>query len=604
MRLGAVAASLAVGLAACGGSGGSGGGSSSSTGSSSSASGAAVQGGTATFALPPSTTPNYIFPLASSSYFSVSNLSQFQFLLYRPLYFFGQGEKPVINYKLSVGQKPVFSNGGKTVTVTLNNYKWSDGQPVTARDVQFWQNLVTANKANWAAYVPGSYPDNVVSTKVVNAKTIQFTLDNAYSAQWFTYNELGQITPLPQHVMDIEAPGGPVGNYDMTPAGAKKVYTTLNTLAKSLSSYESAPWTTIDGPWKLQSLTGTGEATFVPNPAYTGPEKPHLAKFVELPFTSDTAEFSALQSGNSINVGYIPAQDIAQKNALSNYNFVPWIDFGINYFVANENNPTVGPILKQAYIRQVMEELIDQKAIIAKYEAGYGVQTCGPVPVAPSNPFADSYEKSCPYAFNPSKAIATLKSHGWNVVPGGTTTCTDPTKCGTGISKGAKLVFNYLYATGNTNFVSTVQTYKSDASKAGIVYNLQGQPFNNVIGTAVPCKSTDKTCTWEIGNWGGGWVFAPDYYPTGGELFSTGAGSNAANYSDPTNDANIKATHAAGGDAQAELNKYQDYLTNQVPFIWQPGADYSLSMIDKKLQGVTPQNAYLNLLPEEWYFTK
>ena len=47
----------------------------------------------------------------------------------------------------------------------------------------------------------------------------------------------------------------------------------------------------------------------VPNPTYSGPVKPTLKKFMELPFTSDSAEFNALVGGK-VNVGYLPVQDI------------------------------------------------------------------------------------------------------------------------------------------------------------------------------------------------------------------------------------------------------------------------------------------------------
>jgi peptide/nickel transport system substrate-binding protein len=83
------AAAIAVTAAACGSSGGSG--ASTPTG------GTAVSGGTATFALPPSTTPNYIFPFDSSTYFSVVNEEDFQYLMYRPLYWFGNGSAPTLN---------------------------------------------------------------------------------------------------------------------------------------------------------------------------------------------------------------------------------------------------------------------------------------------------------------------------------------------------------------------------------------------------------------------------------------------------------------------------------------------------------------------------
>ena len=50
------------------------------------------------------------------------------------------------------------------------------------------------------------------------------------------------------------------------------------------------------------------------------------------------------------------------------------------------------------------------------------------------------------------------------------------------------------------------------------------------------------SCTWEIENWGGGWIYSPDYYPSGEVLFQTGAGSNSGSYSDPTDDKLIKET--------------------------------------------------------------
>jgi peptide/nickel transport system substrate-binding protein len=56
-----------------------------------------LAGGTATFAEGPNAKPNYIFPLTSGAYFSVTNLSQFQFLIYRPLYWFGDNGQVKLN---------------------------------------------------------------------------------------------------------------------------------------------------------------------------------------------------------------------------------------------------------------------------------------------------------------------------------------------------------------------------------------------------------------------------------------------------------------------------------------------------------------------------
>src|SRR5579859_1491082 len=145
---------------------------------------------------------NYIFPVTPAADFSTSNSQDFQWLMWRPLYWYGTGGTPAINTGLSLGNLPVYSSDGKTVTITLKPYKWSDGQPVTARDIQFWQNLINANPAGYGNSIPGGYPSNIISTTVLNPTTIQFTFSKAYNTDWLLYNELSNIIPLPQHAWD------------------------------------------------------------------------------------------------------------------------------------------------------------------------------------------------------------------------------------------------------------------------------------------------------------------------------------------------------------------------------------------------------------------
>src|SRR5689334_8634600 len=90
------AAAIALTAAACGSGGGGGNSASAPTG------GTPISGGTATFALPPSTTPNYVFPFTSSTFFSVPNAETFQYLMYRALYWFGNGASPTLNTSLSL----------------------------------------------------------------------------------------------------------------------------------------------------------------------------------------------------------------------------------------------------------------------------------------------------------------------------------------------------------------------------------------------------------------------------------------------------------------------------------------------------------------------
>jgi len=389
--------------------------------SSTSASSKSVAAGVVTFAEQPGASPNYIFWLTPGQDFSVANNDQFQYLMWRPLYVFGNGDKAEINYALSIGNKPVFSNDDRTVTITLKNWKFSNGQPITARSVVFWMNLLKANKIDWGAYVPGEFPDNVVSTTAVNSHTVRFELNGSYSPTWYTYNELSQVVPLPmawdRTSLSAPAPTASTPNLpDTTTAGARAVYKFLNAQATHLATYASSPiWSIVDGPWKLKSFTTEGKAVFVPNVSYSGPIKPTIKEFVELPFTSQTAEFGVLAAGDgALSYGYIPTSDIPQEGRIKGdgYNTSPWTLFAFNYIPMNYNNPTYGAVYRQLYFRQALEHLIDQPAWISKFMSGYGVETNSPVPVAPSNPFVDPYTKKSPYPYSITAAKSLMTSHG------------------------------------------------------------------------------------------------------------------------------------------------------------------------------------------------
>jgi S-formylglutathione hydrolase FrmB len=75
---------------------------------------------------------------------------------------------------------------------------------------------------------------------------------------------------------------------------------------------------------------------------------------------------------------------------------------------------------------------------------------------------------------------------------------------------------------------------------------------------------------------------------------------NGGSYTNATNDANINATHVISGTAV--LYKYENYLTKQLPDVWQANPDFQISEISTKLKGVT-QSPILNFTPEFWTLT-
>ncbi len=566
---------------------------------------------TVTIADPTATTPNYIFPLESLAYFSPTDGEFFATLMYRPLYWFGRAGQPLVNPSESLARMPVFSDGGRRVTITLKPWRWSDGSPITSRDVAFWENLVVANKADWAGYVPGGYPDNIVRVQVEGPTRISFTFNKAYSQHWLLYNELSQITPIPQHAWDRLRAGGRVGAYDATRAGAVAVYRFLNLESQTLNSYSTNPlWQVVDGPFRLARGVGfdpsTGAATLVRNPAYSGPRHGNVGRVDLVPFTSATAEFDSLREG-TIDYGYLPTTDLSQQSALNRigYRAAPWTAWSISFIAVNFTNPKVGVILRQLYVRQAMQHLIDQPAYITHLLKVGGYPTYGPVPIRPLTPFATRYERSDPYPFSVAAARGLLSEHGWRVAPRGTDTCVrpgaGPSECGAGIHRGAALRLLLLYPTGSPSLEAEMEALQSAFSEAGITVVPSGVPGTTVLAAEVPCEEpTSSTgCAWGLGNNGPpDWIYTPDIYPTGGEIFACNAGSNAGNYCDPTMNRLIAATHLAQG--LEPLYRYEDYAARMLPVLWFPNSVNQISEISTRLHGALPQDPTLNIYPQDW----
>jgi peptide/nickel transport system substrate-binding protein len=620
------AALLAVGIAACSSSGSSGGGAGASA--SASPTGAKVAGGNVTVALPPGVTPNWIWPFVPLTNASEYNANQFFDLMYRPLYMFGNdGTSVDVNYPLSPANAPTYSADGKTVTITMKNWKWSNGEAVDAKDVIFFLNMFKAEPDNYYGYVPGLLPDNLVSYSATGADTVVLHLKSAVSSIWFTYNQLAELTPMPMawDVTSATAKAGSGGcSTDSAADGwakCKAVYNFLNTQSKNAKTYATNPiWAVVDGPYKLSDFSTASSGavtTFVPNATYSGSPKSAVSKVTFEAYTDDSTEYTALKTGQ-VDVGYIPTQDLSPvsgsqilptTNPLgSGYTLSAAYAFGIQYLNINLHNPTLGPAYSQLYVRQAMQDMVDQEGMIKSVDRGYGYPTTGTVPTQPSSQWVSSVLTENggqgPYPFSIANGMKLLTSHGWKEV-GGVMTCESAgsaaTDCGAGVTAGTKLSMTMDYATGIQSFQEEVAIMKSDFGEGGIKLNLVPQSFNTIIGESSPCKSTQSSCTWDMLNFGG-WNFnGPGYEPTGEPLYATGASSNSGSYSTPEMDNLINETHTSS--SLSVFQQYATYSAEQLPGVLFDPNSYSVGATTSKLTGVA-NNPLATLLPEYWSFTK
>jgi peptide/nickel transport system substrate-binding protein len=592
----AAAVALAAAAAAC-----------SSTSSGGSGSGTPQQGGTATQAWI-GATPNFIFPFAPATNTDGYNVNLTQ-PLWPPLAFDGDGGQSIVNPQESLYSSLSFGNGNKTVTMTLKSWEWSDGAPITTRDLTFTYNLLKANYQNWNGYIPGTFPTDVSSVAATSAHTVVISLTQPTSPDFFAGDVLNNVQLVPQHAWDKESASGAVGNYDQTPAGAKAVYSFLQKEGSQLSTFTTNPlWKVVDGPWTLSQFNSDGTLYgYAPNKHYSGPVKPRLSTVLNQSFTTDTSMVDALRAGSSVQAGTLPLNDVNQAGELKaeGYSTAPVPIPGVAGIEPNFYNAQVGAVFRQLYIRQAMEELVNRPQLVAKVYNGYADPGNGPVPVLAFPNWASPLEKAGgPYPYSPSAAAALLKSHGWKVVPGGVSSCQSPgpgpSQCGAGIAAGQRLAFQLAYSSGRATTDEQNAAIQSSEEQAGIALSLKPEPFNTLVGTTGVCtaKSHAQDCGWQLVEFG----YDPyGLYPADTGNFATGGNSNYGGYSDPMADALINAT-LQGSGTQAFF-QYEDYVARQLPWLWLPLRE-GLEVYKTSLGGIAPLNPFSTDLDfETWYYT-
>lgn len=576
--------------------------------------------GTITVAEPPSSAPTWILPIITGAANSVYTADMFEYQMYRPLYWFVNGVEPKQTPSMSLANAPVWSNGDKTVSITLkSNYKWSNGDPITSKDILFWYDEMKAaiaeNASNWVGYTPGlGIPDEVASVATPNSSTFVFNMKKAVNPTWFWQDVIGSIQPMPSAVWAKASASGPTLNFTV-PANAKKIYNFLSAASKSESTYASNPlWQVVDGPYKLTSFdSSSGAFSMTPNTTYGGPHANTESPWKAVAYTSDTAEFNAVKSG-SVDVGYIPATDVPQAASLkSTYNEFGYTDFGWSYVTYNfaDHTGNFNNIINKLYIRQALAHLENEPGYIHAFFDGAGGQGFGPVPQYPKSPYTPANAATNPYPFSTAAAEKLLKDNGWKVVPNGTDTCIKPGTaagdCGAGIPAGQKLTWNVIYNTSPSIIGSQVEDWASEAKQVGITMNLSTSNFNYMIANYDNPAAPKNDNKWAMEDFGG---FTNSTYPTTFEVFNTGGGDNIGSYSNPTADKLITASISSSNPSA--VKNEAAYLTQQQPGLFQPQPDDTfgtagITVWKTGLSG-TPQSfeattqAMWN--PEFWFFTK
>ncbi|MGH3158172.1 MAG: hypothetical protein ACRDNF_16565, partial [Streptosporangiaceae bacterium] len=200
-------------------------------------------------------------------------------------------------------------------------------------------------------------------------------------------------------------------------------------------------------------------------------------------------------------------------------------------------------------------------------------------------------------------AESLLRSHGWTVKPGGTDTCAKPGtaagECGAGIAQGKALSFRVVYASGNEDYSVMMQAYQSAARSAGVTVNLSQGEFNEITGITGVCKTGTSACNWDGVMYGGSTMLV---YPSGNGWFNTNA-NGQGNYS--STEANQLINETEYSPSSAPFTQYENYIAQQLPFIWLPWQQPGYEVVLKNLQGFTDDqdNPFADTFPQNWSFS-
>jgi peptide/nickel transport system substrate-binding protein len=477
--------------------------------------------------------PDSLIPNASSETFS----DEVDSTIYAPL-FYGDS-----NGTLQPGLAttiPTVANGGasadlKTWTFHLRpGLKWSDGQPLDARDVDFTWRLWTNPKFTPAS----SVGFNLITSADVSSDnlSITFHLKQAFAyfvAIWAD----GLDAPMPAHHFQGVAPD--------------KIVTSSDNLNPSVTS----------GPFMMSESKPGDHYTVVANPNYYQASQgyPYLHSIVFRIVTDQDTILKDLHAGSIDSSWFLDVTKTIAYQQLSNYkltynakapNFEAiYVDF---------RNPILGT---DAAVRKAIAMAIDHTALIDTARRGFATPLCTDHAAA----LVPGYQANAPCPkFDPAAANTLLDQDGWT------------TKDSNGIRHKGNEVLSFEYSTTANNLwrADDELILQQDMQAIGVKLNIQNYPASTFFGPFLSANTPSPA----TGAVSGRYDLAEfedsfSYNADDSSLFACNqippAGFNVSYYCNKQLDADFVKEQTSGDPAvqqQAFDAEHQIYLTD-FPFI-------------------------------------
>lgn len=309
-----------------------------------------------------------------------------------------QMREPTKEFYPDLAEKWEFSSDNKTLTFALRKgLKWHDGQPFTAKDVEFTIHIAGYNMGGYiltrylAPFVVGvqdfidAKTDKISGLKVVDDYTVQFDLIKA-SNRDLIFDAFNYISIAPVHIL----------------ADFLKDRSKIQELLKS--EWATTPKHVGLGPFKVVEYVPDQYVVYEPNAGYHF-GKPKLDKLIYRSF-ADRQTLTAAVEKKEIDVGWIAE---SEWDRLKKLDFLTYRTPRATLATGTTFN-AAQPYLSDVRVRQALLHAIDRDAIIQKiyFGASEKINTLLYTAKYGESPNLKKYE------YDPAKAKQLLKDAGWD----------------------------------------------------------------------------------------------------------------------------------------------------------------------------------------------
>lgn len=243
------------------------------------------------------------------------------------------------------------SEDGLTYTFTMKDgLKWSNGDPLTAKDMEYsWKRAAAPDTAADYSYMFNGiegYPENLNVAASEDGKT--FTVKLSAPCAYF---------------LDLAAFPTFFAVHQATVEGAAGYKNEDGSIANPGAWALEAGFVSC-GPYMLESWTHNESMVYVKNPNYWDAENVKLERLEFMLSADDTAVYSAYQSGDLDFIDTVPNDEI--QNLLDNPEFYVVDQLGTYYVCFNVKSHLFdGKTVEQANaMRQAFSALVDRQYII------------------------------------------------------------------------------------------------------------------------------------------------------------------------------------------------------------------------------------------------